>query len=114
MIKAKELRIGNWVQGHNGDYWCVTIDMLTHIAKGRAECHPIPLSPEVLTACGFIWDGECWNFDGFRIWDSATANAAKSEYYHINSETLTNFDFLHHLQNYYHAVSTEELEYKPK
>jgi hypothetical protein len=112
MIDIKELRIGNWIMDKKP--FQVYAETFADIESTYTNFQPIPLSPEVLTACGFIWDGECWSFDGFRIWDSATANAAKSEYYHINSETLTNFDFLHHLQNYYHAVSTEELEYKPK
>jgi hypothetical protein len=126
-MKTQELRIGNILKGETREGSVLVANVheileceVSLIFEGRVHrfthdrIEPIPLTPEILTACGFIWDGECWNFDGFRIWDSATANAAKSEYYHINSETLTNFDFLHHLQNYYHAVSTEELEYKPK
>lgn len=71
MINANELRIGNWVDfcyKHKGEYKrrsCQVISIeekkVVVLDKGVSlvdEFYPIPLTPEILEACGFRLDSE--------------------------------------------------------
>lgn len=56
MIKASELRIGNWIDSFHGPYDRTQIDadcFSALDADGFINGDPIPLTPEILEACGF-------------------------------------------------------------
>lgn len=120
MITANDLRLGNLVFNNRINQNMV-VTSLTHDQllksngveewyidmENERDISPIPLSPEILEKAGFEKTedkkGECWDLEGFRLWHDGKG------FYHINSETLTHFDYLHHLQNYYHSMCLEEL-----
>jgi hypothetical protein len=56
MIKAQELRIGNWVLGNN-TYQQIEIEQLEYLLNDKFSPHaaiqPISLTPELLEKCGF-------------------------------------------------------------
>lgn len=68
----------------------------------------IAITTEWLEKFGFEEkvDGDVmyWEKNGVKIWDSAD-----EEFYHINSETLIHFDNVSQLQNFYKAITNEEL-----
>lgn len=57
MIRANEVRLGNWVYDTEGKPNQVNIDalkyLLTYGDTKICQVHPIPLSEEVLLKCGF-------------------------------------------------------------
>jgi hypothetical protein len=65
---------------------------------------PIPLAPEILEAAGFEKGNDFWIYKGWKLWHDGKG------FYHINTETFTQFDYLHQIQNYYFAISQEELQ----
>lgn len=118
MIKANELRIGNWIQlGKNFEQ---VYQIVFELGKGHSINHitykedwldPIPLTPEILEVCGFERNNELneyWEYEGLKLWpdDEGTPNS----FYHINSELLVHIDHLHQLQNLYFALTGTELE----
>lgn len=132
-MKANELRIGNWVNftyKHKGEYnsrACRVIGLddagqILVLDKGltlelRGEAQPIPLSPEVLEACGFAKDEQA---NGDVIWFRASVQYIypKSGHPHfmhygypISSQRCQS---LHQLQNLYFSLTGEELNYSPK
>lgn len=113
MIKASELRIGNRVLGNNsGEIFCLTAEMILHISKGRAEVEPIPLTPEILLACGFEKDG----MDYSRTAGELKLTGFFFEDYFVTmlmGQRLVDLKYLHQLQNLYHSLTEDELIYKP-
>jgi len=129
MINANELRIGNWVQAPLGEY--MQVEILGHdknpnyiFARGNGEFGQngfdgIPLTPEILQACGFkhrgsiYWDIEIsdinfqvklYNDGGYRL-------TMKRQM--VNSiNVLGIYKRLHTLQNIIHALTGTELEVK--
>lgn len=124
MIKANELRIGNWIwEGFETPVQVTEIDnVIVHWATGfmtLVGAKPIPLTPEVLEKCdgvrikpGIEWWIEYepdvfLSFDRNMILTHAydTVEYVKHEYPHIK--------YLHQLQNLYFALTGTELTYKP-
>lgn len=109
MIKANELRLGNWVLDVYDNKVKVTIiDDTVDWAK------PIPLTPEILEKSGFVKQME-WTYCieiqvgqklvyylGEKGWSIGNKNYSDFE----------NLKYLHQLQNLYHALTGEELEIK--
>src|SRR5688572_32124559 len=65
MVAANELRIGNWIFIDNGERpkyeYQITAHDIEEIEGNGADCFPIPLTPEILEACGFTvtsYEGE--------------------------------------------------------
>lgn len=70
MIKASELRIGNWIMLLGVDYQHdnkfpdpegnepiqVTVDVLKEVERSEADYGPIPITQELLKKCGFRKD----------------------------------------------------------
>jgi hypothetical protein len=102
MIKANELRIGNWV--NIGDL-STTIN---HIMGDDDYFDPIPLTPEILEKCGFREYGPFspWLTLGSFSWSDPAGIS-----YEIDEESamLDHIKYLHQLQNLYYAVTGEEL-----
>lgn len=111
MIKASELRIGNWVQvngAYTGDGFEIEGKQITGIMNNYVyllgmleittsfeELQPIPLTPEILEKCGktdkrfqlefSIMEGRFWYLKHYELF------------------------YLHQLQNLYFALTGEEL-----
>jgi hypothetical protein len=126
MIKANDLRLGNWV---NRKYWnpepnnerfsydAVRVGIIKPmtanlILKGKSiiakypieDLQPITLTPELLEKSGFEKENDYWNLEGFKIWHDGKG------FYHINSELLVHIDYLHQLQNLFYSLTGTELE----
>jgi hypothetical protein len=139
-MKAQELRIGNWVEfrpdshkryNNQRQVKVVEIDRNGILADdGKVPIglrfdsdalQPIPLSPEVLTACGFEKIGE----DGYIIYefeDEKNPNEGfrveyEGEgyvyYYPSNTAMDVQINYLHQLQNLFYYLTGEELNYTP-
>jgi hypothetical protein len=129
MIKANELRRGNFVM-HNGKLTLCDNMVLAEAYDNYktpktwdfSDFNPIPLSPEVLLACGFTKhsnSNEYWTFwqlpNGWYISEShhveESAGVVKGEFYY--SEEFIHIPNLHWLQNFYFFNTKTELTYKP-
>ena len=130
MLKENELRIGNLIRAnskefnksYNGSIVPVDIDILIELIS---EClyDPIPLTPEVLEKCGF-WKNSV-NMWAIELWDMSThlemIDGAKGGFYPAIDQqqpegspqnvSLQFITHLHQLQNLYHALTGEELNY---
>lgn len=136
MIDYKEVRVGNWAQRAGGgqpkmitveDFWQYYVDPL----KGFYYLEPIPLTPEILLACGFIK-----GVVGFQSNISIRKHKLLIFCVDIGLELITlsygsdignsphdvivihdgAFDgklYLHNLQNLFFATTHQELIYKP-
>lgn len=135
MIKANELRVGNWVnrlgkptiitavqQGEEIGY--VTTPISGAITTSQIE--PIPITEQVLLDCGF----EVWEKTGLLIkdawspghpaqrfdlsWSEKTGFLCKSRY-QAESEfmTMRHIQHLHSLMNLFFSLTGQELTYKP-
>lgn len=127
MIKASELRVGNWLYGHNpltmsykeSGYFQVSIieeEMINVWRVGRwfettpANGSPIPLTPEILNACGLVKDLMGWESEGaFKLYESPKSDllfACLNE----NIASDVPIKYLHQLQNAYYFITGEEIE----
>ena len=137
MINAKELRLSNWVLDSEGVERQVTVisaqgrvflppvkyvDRMPKILKLGEDCstdliHPIPLTPEVLEACGFE-NREMWFYkERFCLGYITTDLHFQLEWKIDEIEggwNLLDIKYLHQLQNIYFALTGQELEYKNK
>lgn len=120
MIKAQELRIGNWVcipEFSNGiiseisrnSLWVTFNDRsFSESAQTYEHIQPIPLTPEILEKAGFV---KTWiDNENTRCWDYEL-----NEFHlHVLGNDLITFmtrkiNDLHQLQNLYFALTGEEL-----
>lgn len=132
MIPANELRTGNWVMGKP-----ISIPKLGIFSDGKTKItaygihaieacmggtyEPIPLTPEIMMACGFKSYKETADDgigDEFEYWIKGwfdvlfdTHGALIIKNYHVN---INRPQYLHQLQNIYFSLFGEELEYNPK
>jgi hypothetical protein len=116
MIKANELRIGNWVKSNIEQQ--VTIETIEYLLNDKISdksiIQPIPLTPEILEKCGFIYketgsevyEQERKIYGHLFIW-GATSNDTYCHDFHCGGE----IKYLHQLQNLYYAITGEELTY---
>lgn len=119
MINAKELRIGNWVLNpvNNNQHQISPVDINDMDLKYK-EREGIPLTPEIILACGFEPDkiniGNRF-VDGFyndKLFILPTANGSSfyaAPYGYPMSHARTRY--LHQLQNLMFALSGEEIIY---
>ena len=131
-MDVKELRIGNIIRTKGLKGWCDvqvegillnqiiytdpvdTFADIIHTDKGTcydSEIEGITLTEEWLLNLGFEKIGDVMNYDGFKLWwDDDDIRY----YYHINSELLINFNYVHEVQNFWSAMLTgEELTITP-
>ncbi len=114
MIKANELRLGNWVL-NKGRYLLVQSIDDTCINVGfdsgyHKEIEPIPLTPDILEKVGFIMDR-----NGFALPDkmSLSFSVTKDGEYllcWLDKSLGVIVRNLHQLQNLYFALTGTELE----
>jgi hypothetical protein len=113
MIKANELRIGNWILPEHdldGKYHIVGVLRENSVNETIESWYsPIPLTPEILEACGFK---DCKMEIGAQILSVSIKDGDASIYdAHIHSSN-TDFPckYLHQLQNIHYSLTSEELE----
>ena len=119
MVKANELRIGNWIGNvisdkpykveiikaqavKNGIFYTVNELLQEHLT-------PIPLTPEILEKCGFVSKdmADIGIFIYLKISDDITINWNQGSMWLFDYNT--NIKYLHSLQNLIHALTGEEL-----
>lgn len=129
MIKANELRIGNYItylddiyvvngiayEELNPNKWRIsfkTLDGKLGNAKSVDWIEPIPLTPEWMEMMGFVEDKQ---HECYVIWESESHVAI--EYFdgfvhlvgHTSAQPMEHIQYVHQLQNLYFALSGEEL-----
>jgi len=126
MIKASELRIGNKIEavgffGFFGSYPSGLIEVReitefgVNLSQGDStiyelyNLHPIPLTEEWLVKFGAEYKDY---FGGHVFWIGASALAIKGNIAYWMANSLCKIDFVHQLQNLYHALTGEELQIK--
>ncbi len=128
-MNANELRIGNWVTGsfpnmvvsalnsHHADLYMAESEA-DDFSYEYHELEGIPLTPEILIACGFEKhsnSNEFWNFyqlkNGWHIAESLhdeISAGVKTGFYYWSDEFIE-FKNLHQLQNLYWCLCGKEL-----
>lgn len=127
MVKANELRIGNYILLDGKPIKVIAgviVDMhyCEEIDGGDERYQPIPLTPEVLEKCGFTVAGD----KEYGGWITPFYGVLKDDAFRIRINGMGTFYYspdkyanpiylhsLHQLQNWFFALTGEELEYKP-
>lgn len=132
MIDCKELRIGNWVTYNPSSVDDGTdivplevVSIETDYEKGVAlsdgfnnvygfdEILPIPLTPELLEACGFEKGIELQDFNGvYNYYQNGKVQGnfyRNSNTFHPEWDKFATLKHLHQLQNLYFALTQTEL-----
>lgn len=135
MIKANELRIGNWVkvksgfgkvatiEDEDGDYAGVVANdddsVWERISMAYdTDIEPISLTPEILEKCGFVRDDrrgrrtKLYHYPNISINDNSFFYFDKSFQVldkDLNAKWTVDCEHLHQLQNLYFALTGEEL-----
>lgn len=112
MIKANELRIGNWIRVFGG-YAKVKL------IPSELPIEPIPLTPEILEKCGFVEDrGNYWVdlmthylelINKLQGWFPVYAQTPELSSEAEQRVLLNRIDYLHQLQNLFFALTGTEL-----
>ena len=109
-MKAEDLRIGNWYWWEaEGKKYPLQVSKKDFCNQNHLNFDPIPLTEEWLKRFGF------YNSNDFYIkheWFCSVIRVA--EYYHVllrkDNFHLTSIDYVHQLQNLYHALTGNELQ----
>lgn len=111
MINASELRIGTWFlfNDHSGDPlqpYQIQGDDISRAAVNGVYHEPIPLTPEILEAAGFVRVDRFYEKDEIIL-----LNVGNVYLYHYSnhSDKRTTLKYLHQLQNLYFALTGKEL-----
>lgn len=112
MIKANELRIGNWVN-FSGDPMIIRLGEQLDYYTDYYE--PIPLTPEILEAAGFDGRKDVRYFKS--IGDTVLTIYYEDQKFWIQDFDwfkldLPSMEYVHQLQNLYFALTGNELEIK--
>lgn len=112
MIKASELRIGNYICCDSGFYNKPTkvtgmfIRQIDSLNNSEADNYsPIPLTPEILEKCGLLEGNKFRSIEYFNIRDENGYSL-----YFDDSYLCVDIKYLHQLQNLYYSLCGEELE----
>lgn len=117
-INAQELRLGNWVTVNINPYQVDLTGLKCQLEmKGNSFFEPIPLTPELLEKVGFEYDA---NGDHYIERINKHFSLKKEEglwvFYIVMADNeyfgICKIDNLHHLQNFYFALTGKELEIK--
>ena len=125
MIKANELRIGNYVERHNkvtGVKDVVQVDgctpLLAFEGMTTLKFNPIPFSEEWLLKFGFKNIDSTYTIDNdrfefsFMFYDAWNLYYKEKKGFGCDEINLTGFWNIHQLQNLYFALTGTELELK--
>lgn len=111
MIQAKDLRIGNWLfWADNKTEFEITIGILisvefwNHIEN--KDIKPIPLTEEWLIKFGFKKNKDCFKKFAYEV-----GMVGNHLWYLDNGSSMLidRLEYVHQLQNLYHALTGEEL-----
>lgn len=114
MIKANELRIGNFIKNFKNEIHCVKEIRVDYWSNKPGsfqtfsfeKSNGIPLTPEVLEKCGFDENGKLNHFKiGYDNDDFVKAQMSVQF-----QDTMIKVKYLHQLQNLYFALTGNELE----
>ena len=120
MIKANELRIGNWVRFINKTLQVFpgTIEdcQRANDTDSPFKYEPIPLTPEILERCGFhkhnyAWVQEDFTENNSRFYFSIWSIDDVSFKYN-SAEVDLELNSSHQLQNLHYALYGRELQFK--
>lgn len=121
-MKASELRVGNWVNTPEGvyqviDVLCDSVNTIAQYSLPYDWIDPIPLTPEILEKCGFellpFRQAAC-QLKRLRIWIGTGSCLSYLKYEDIDDSVyIGELKHLHQLQNLFHALTGEELNYQP-
>lgn len=108
MVKATELRIGNWVlskETNPAHYHTITCnDMGDFFESIRDSLDPIPLTLEISEECRKVQPDIC---ESFHLW--LRNDGVYLEQYSEGIVRLPHIKYLHQVQNLFHALSGKEL-----
>jgi hypothetical protein len=128
-MKATELRIGNWIERNDSQFYQITIDDLIYLSKGEdiIRIHPIQITTDILLRSGFVQYGpqdipdrleleyapngldiydEFDKFHTFQLRDGILKCYYNREYYIWESK------YFHKLQNFLFEITGEEIIFK--
>lgn len=111
MIQASELRLGNAVYKY---FERKEIVFIKGIHEGEMAFEPIPLTSEILEACGFEKEGiTSMSLIGFPCYFKIDKNNVECYGIHwIGKIIQIDCKYLHELQNLYFALTGTQLEVK--
>lgn len=105
MIKANELRIGNWVSNGEIEFQITSKDIYHRDVRVYGTfIKGLPITPEWLERFGFENKGYIYVLGKF------TYNIHNGWWYGNKKLPNVNLQYVHQLQNLYHALTGEELE----
>ncbi len=112
-MDAKELRSFNWVLGPSGTPIQIRGAGIGGVESGLLKVSPIPLTPEILEACGFKKNfGTDWyrrNKMAIMFLDPEPDVPLNTAFEYFNTSFPWTPIYLHQLQNLIHALTGEEL-----
>ncbi len=115
-LKAQELRIGNIAFNSITNLpSIITVMDISDIENGYKRRYGLPLTPEILLACGFEFDGELYEYTkgGDLRFTLEDGILVPHEYYTSQPFTEKAYPkYLHQLQNIIFALTGEELDVK--
>lgn len=112
MLKASELRIGNFIIDENGNI--AKIRLINPFKKKKDKWSGIPLTPEILEKCGFekrevTEDGVIYGKTKYTLIYAVSTDGL--QHFFLNGyHNDVQIDYLHHLQNIYLDFTGNELE----
>lgn len=124
-MTTQELRIGNYVKltymvevtaiSNDGDCYYTPIDQEEYLDEFTDIRHfePIPLTPEVLEACGFEYDESNikWKINKNSKFEFAWGEECGTQFnYSVCRRGVSHVNFLHQLQNLYYSLTGQELQ----
>jgi len=116
-MEAKELRIGNWVKISHPDIdkfvynEMVVIDFVQMVDKKNKYIYdPIPITEEILIKAGFKSIGDEYLFDNDIIYYLNEFSWNMGDISYNGSDDWFKCEYVHDLQNFYFALTGEELE----
>lgn len=127
MINANECKVGNRFirelhneRGLEYDHdFVLTEEWMgklfgSNIGIALQDLFPIPITPEILEACGFEYEhGQIEMYRNNNIWMYWDGKSLSANFGHIEQLDVE-ISTLHQLQNLYFALTNKELTYNPK
>ena len=113
-MNANEFRIGNWYSqfGNLHQVTWDTIKALGDAPETQLWCKPIPLSPEILEKCGFVYRNEHRGVGCIMDLGNIASVGILENGFRYLLLWQAPLKYLHQLQNIYFAHFGEELTFK--
>ena len=113
-MKAKELRIGNWVNTEGNERQVGSEDFTNYREWAWGMYKPVPLTEDWLKWFRFKKPAHSWCGDKFHLcgWGFGSKHEGEGLWcvaMNKNNAIVANIKHVHQLQNLYHALTGEEL-----